>query len=82
MKPRIADRRKGDRRHSCWLVQNWRSAYRWISVQLAALLAGLATIYELVPSMKEYLPQQWFHVLMVAGAVGVIIGRLKNQGGK
>lgn len=78
---RGADRRQADRRWS-WLVSDWRRAYKWFSVQAAALLAALQAVYELLPAAKAYIPAGPFRWLMVAGLVAVIVARLKAQGAK
>ena len=72
------DRRIGPRRKSV-LVEDWKVAYKWLSVQLAAIVATLGTIYEAVPDVQKYLDPKIAHWLMVAGAVGVILGRIKAQ---
>ena len=77
-KRKRADRRIGPRRKSI-LVEDWRKAHRWLSVQLAAIVATLGTIYEAVPNVQKYLDPRVAHWLMVAGAIGVILGRIKAQ---
>lgn len=75
------DRRVRDRRLG-WLVSDWRRAYKWFSVQAAAVLAGLQVAYELLPAAQAYIPAGPFRWLMVAGLAAIIIGRLKAQGVK
>ena len=72
------DRRTSDRRLG-FLVSDWRRAYRWFSVQAAAVLAGLQVAYELLPAAQYYIPAGPFRWMMVAGLAAVIIGRLKAQ---
>ena len=78
---RNGDRRVTDRRFG-WLVSDWKRAYRWFSVQAAAVLAGLQVAYELLPAAQSYIPAGPFRWLMIAGLAAVIIGRLKAQPAK
>lgn len=72
------DRRVSDRRIG-FLVSDWKKAYKWFSVQAAAVLAGLQVAYELLPAAQAYIPATPFRWLMIAGLAAVIIGRLKAQ---
>lgn len=72
------DRRAGSRRR-CFLVENWRQAHRWLSVQVAGVLAALQAIYELLPAAKSYVDPRIWQWLMVGGLIAVIVGRLKAQ---
>lgn len=75
------DRRNGQRRKT-YLVPNWKTAHRWLSVQISALIAGAASVYELVPTAKEYLSADMFHYLMIVALVGAILARLYQQNPK
>lgn len=72
------DRRIGPRR-AHWLVEDWRKCWKWVSVQVSALAATFAMLYEFVPAMKEYISPTLFNVMMGLACLGVIFGRLKNQ---
>jgi len=63
------------------LVPEWRVAWRWFSVQLAAVLAALPMVWPLLPDdMKSYIPHEW-HPWIVSGmALAIIAGRLVPQG--
>ncbi len=41
------------------LIPDWRSAWRFLSVQLAAATALLATAYDYLPAVRSYLPEGW-----------------------
>ncbi len=60
------------------LVDNWKDAWKWMSVQLAAALALLDLAYEYLPAVQTYLPEGWVKWL----AMAIIVGRLLNQNGK
>lgn len=70
---RVADRRLG------WLVSDWKAAHRWLSVQIPAGLAVVATVYEMLPAAQAYVPANVFRWLMIIGLVCAILGRLLAQ---
>lgn len=57
------------------LIENWRAAWRMLSVQAAAALAILAAAYEHLPALQAYLPEGW----MKYGAMLVILARIVSQ---
>jgi len=63
------------------LVPEWRVAWRWFSVQLAAVLAALPMVWPQLPAdVKAYIPPEW-HPWIVSGmALAIIAGRLVPQG--
>lgn len=58
-----------------WLIDDVKSAWRYLSVQLAALLALVATAWPFFPEMQQYLDPAW--VKYVAGAI--LIARVVRQ---
>ena len=57
------------------LVPDWRHAWRFLSVQLAAVIALLATAYDYLPAIRDYVPEGW-----VKWAASLIIAaRVMNQ---
>lgn len=63
------------------LVEEWRNAWRWFSVQAMALSVLVQAAWEALPAdLKQYLP----HGLGVALSLGLllcgILGRLVRQG--
>lgn len=57
------------------LIENWRSAWRMLSVQLATLLALVATAYEHLPIMQAYMPEGW----VKWAALLVVVARIIQQ---
>ena len=58
------------------LVPDWKSAWRWFSVQSAAALAVVAAAYDYLPALREYLPDgavKW-------AALIIIVARVLSQG--
>ena len=56
-------------------VDDIRKAYKFLSVQLAALLAILATAWEFVPAMQQYLDPAWVKYF----ALAMILARVIRQ---
>lgn len=63
-----------------WLVPHWRHAYRWFSLQAAALQAAVLITWATLPDdMKSALPS-WL-LPLIAGFVLVVgvVGRMTHQ---
>ncbi len=74
----IEDRREGSRRKT-FLVEDWKKAYKWFSVQFSVLLAFFTAVYELAPQIQQFVTPSQYKIIMLLGLLAVIIGRLKNQ---
>jgi protein-S-isoprenylcysteine O-methyltransferase Ste14 len=62
------------------LVENWKQAWRWFSVQALAAVALLPVVWpQLPPQVTAWLPESWRPWIIVALAVGGIMGRLIDQ---
>ena len=57
------------------LVDNWKNAWNWLSVQLAALLVILDVLAQNLPAVAVYLPEGWVKWLGIA----IIVARVINQ---
>ena len=64
------------------LVDDWKQAWRWFSVQAGAFLAVAPEVYENVRGMREFIDPTWFNHAMAALGVSVILGRVIKQGKK
>ena len=62
------------------LIDEWRSAWRFLSIWLAAFAGTALQLYEQIPMFKAYIPETVFHHLMTALVVFIIVGRLIKQG--
>lgn len=58
------------------MVDEWRSAWKWASVQIAALAAVAMQLYEQVPQFQQYIPDKVFHHAMTGIVALIIVGRL------
>lgn len=57
------------------LIDEWHKAYRYLSVQLAALLAIAATAWEFLPQLQPYLDPKWVKY----AALAMILARVIRQ---
>lgn len=57
------------------LIPDWRHAWRFLSVQLAAVIALLATAYDYLPAIRDYVPEGW----VKWAALLIIAARVMNQ---
>ncbi len=60
-------------------VDEWRHAWKWLTVQLGAVLAIAPEIYEQVKDMQGYLSDKTFHHIMAAIGVLVILNTMKKK---
>ena len=64
------------------MVDNWKAAWRWFSVQALAALVALPVVWASLPEdTKAMMPDGWAKWIMFAIAVGGLVGRLTNQPG-
>lgn len=61
-----------------WLIDDVHKAYRYLSVQLAALLALVATAWDYFPAMQQYLDPSWVKY----GALAILVSRVIRQNPK
>lgn len=57
------------------LIDDWKVAYKFLSLQLATLLVLLEGAYEFLPEIKGYFPDHWQGY--IAGSI--ILARLWGQ---
>lgn len=58
-----------------WLIDDIRSAWRYLSVQMALILAGLATAWDYIPAVQQYLDPAWVKYF----ALAMVVARILNQ---
>jgi len=63
-------------------VSNWRQAWKWLSIQLAALGIALQASVLAFPDIKNWLGDKITHYVGLLILSGIAIGRLKNQAPK
>jgi protein-S-isoprenylcysteine O-methyltransferase Ste14 len=62
------------------LVENWKQAWRWFSVQALAAVALLPIVWpSLPPQVTSWVPDSWKPWVIVLLAVAGIAGRLIDQ---
>ena len=57
------------------LVENWRKAYKFLSVQLYVLLAALVASYDYLPVVAQYFPPEMIPFL----AIAIVVARIIDQ---
>ena len=62
------------------LIDEWRCAWRWASVQVMAVIAAAQGLMTFVPTIHEYIPDRLWHAIMGVLAILAILGRVINQG--
>ena len=62
------------------LIPDWRSAWRWFSVQAFAILAALPLVWPSLPvEVHAWMPEAWRPYAIVLLALGGLAGRLVDQ---
>lgn len=64
------------------LIENWKSAYKYLTVQLALALALLSEAFDYLPMLKEYVPQNYVMYVSIAIIIARIVAqpKIKKQG--
>lgn len=57
------------------LIEGWQQAYKFFSVQVAALLMMLDVAYTYLPAIQAYFPEGWVKWF----ALAIIVGRVLHQ---
>lgn len=62
------------------LVENWKSAWRWFSVQALGVLVALPLVWGVLPAdVKAFMPDGWEPYVLILLAAGGLLGRLIDQ---
>ena len=61
------------------LIEGWQECWKWWSTRFLAVMVAAPELYEQVPSMREYIPQPWFHHIMGVLALLTIVSRITKQ---
>lgn len=66
-----------------WLCDNWRSAWRWLSVQFMVMTGLLLQVLQFAPvlpaDIQKAIPQPWGGLVAALWTVAGLIARLKGQ---
>lgn len=64
------------------LIQDWRQAWRFYSVQALAVIAAIPIVWASLPEeWRATVPSEWIKVMVVVVAVAGILGRIIQQPG-
>lgn len=61
------------------LVENWRGAWRWLSIQIAIVGAALQAAIIAFPDLKDWLGDTITHCVGLLILLGIVGARLKDQ---
>lgn len=61
------------------LVDNWKSAWKWLSVQLAIIASAGQLILASVPSLREWVSDDVQHIVGAVLILAIVGGRLIDQ---
>lgn len=64
------------------LVENWRSAWKWFSIQLAVVGAAMQAAILAFPSLKDWVGDTVAHGVGILILLGIVMGRVVDQGKK
>jgi len=57
------------------LIEDWKQAWKFFSVQIAAVISLMGFAYDYLPAMQQYLPEGW----VKWAALAIIAGRVIDQ---
>jgi hypothetical protein len=64
-----------------FLVPNWRQWHRLWSVRIAAFWTVMELVWEVLPSLQDYMPPHLFLRLTIFFAIAILFARLTHQPG-
>lgn len=67
------------RSDEAWLAAEWRQAWRWLQVQLGAVIALAPEVYNALDQVQDAVPPSLFRHAMAVLGVLVIINSLRRK---
>jgi hypothetical protein len=64
---------------SKWITDEWTSAWKWLNVQLAALLVAAPILYAQFSTLQEYIPHNVFRYGMSGLGLLILINTLRKK---
>ena len=61
------------------LVDNWKSAWKWVSVQIAIVAAALQAAILTMPDLDKWLGDTVTHLVGLVLLLSIVLGRLVDQ---
>jgi hypothetical protein len=61
------------------LIQNWKQAWRFTSVQTALILAAASGLFAILPMLSSYVTLPVYALIMMLGNIGIVVLRLIAQ---
>lgn len=63
------------------MVDDWHSAWKWLSIQIAAIGVALQAAVLAFPSIKDWLGDTATHGVGLLILIGIVMGRIVAQDG-
>lgn len=64
-----------------WLHEDWKKAWKWLQVQLVALIALAPEVYNQADALQSIVPPAVFRHVMAALGVLVIVNSVRKKRG-
>lgn len=61
------------------LVDNWKSAWKWVSIQIAIVAAALQAAIITMPDLDKWLGDTVTHLVGLVLLLSIVLGRLIDQ---
>lgn len=61
------------------LADEWKHAWKWLSVQLGAIIAIAPEIFEQVKALQGYVSDSMFHHIMAGLGVLLVLNTIKKK---
>jgi len=62
-----------------WISDEWKSAWKWLQVQLAVLIVAAPVLYENLATLQQYIPTPVFRYGMSALGVLIILNTIRRK---
>lgn len=60
-------------------IKDWKTSYKYFTVQLAVGLAFLSELYNYLPLLQEYLPHNYVTIISLAIVIARVISQSRKQ---
>ena len=61
------------------LIPDWKTSYKYLTVQLALVLAALSELYNYMPMLQDLLPHNYVTILSLAIVVARVVSQARKE---
>lgn len=65
-----------------WVSDEWKNAWKWLSVQLGAVAFMAPTLYENIDAIQDIVSPKAFHIIEAGLGILVMVNAVKKKGRK